>query len=220
MLSPAGGLWDPQRGSASTQAWMPQPLDCFKRPVCPGHPHSTVCPKKSHSGAGLCHADQDQAELREHPLLRSMSQSGQFGCILVLFHSCLHCLLLPVLAIVPGSCKHPGVHGHSCRSASPHPAPASTSWPWGLLCQPGCPPWGSPPGCTTKARPWLPAQQGECTGGASFVHWELAGSLPPISHGLFLLPPAWALRGSQGDKGTVRARGPQCPAGMMPAGPP
>lgn len=57
-------------------------------------------------------------------------------------------------------------------------------------------------------------------GGGSFVRWELTGSLPPISHGLFLLPPAWALRRSWRDKGPVGARGPQHPTGMMPAGPP
>lgn len=50
--------------------------------------------------------------------------------------------------------------------------------------------------------------------------WELTGSLPPISHGLFLLPPVWALRGSWGDMGAVCAPGPQCPTGTMPAGPP
>lgn len=45
MLRQAGGLRNPQRGSASTQARVPQPLDCLKRPACPHLPYSTLCPK-------------------------------------------------------------------------------------------------------------------------------------------------------------------------------
>lgn len=90
---------------------------------------------------------------------------------------------------------------------------------WGLQCQPGCPPCSSLSGCT-----WLmPGHSDWCStgvhGGSRFVHWELVGSLPPISHRLFLLSSAWALRGSWGDKGPVHTRTLQHSIGMMPAGP-
>lgn len=213
--SQAGGLRDPQRGSASTQTWMPQPLDCLKRPVCPGLPHSTVCPKK-------ITLRNRALPPRQGPSRASVALGNEpFGTVWGYIGAVSPLPALPAPAS-PGHCawqlqtpRGARPHdGHSCRSASPHPAPASTSQSWGCCAKQG----GHPvaPCQAALLRPGCGGRRGgRVHWGGSFVHWELTGSLPPISHGLFLLPPAWALCGSRGDKGPVHAWGPQRLTGTM-----
>lgn len=106
----------------------------------------------------------------------------------------------PACPTSPGRCVWQLQMPRGCRAMG---------WEWPQVSIYPVPPWrlpassanrGAHPGAPHQAAPGqatVTSMAWGCTGwGSSFVHWELAGFLPPISHGLFLLPPAWALRRS------------------------